>query len=67
MMQSLWASLPAGSTSPVDEHGGRVGSRRLQVGHGVPLVDAALLRVDAALVEGHPGERDAPGEVVEPA
>lgn len=61
------ASLPAGSTPPVDEHGGRFGPGGLQVGHGVPLVDAALLRVDAALVEGHPGESDAPGEVVEPA
>lgn len=66
-MHSLSASPPAGSTSPVDEHGGRVGPGRLQVGHGVPLVDAALLRVDAALVEGHPGESNAPGEVVEPA
>lgn len=66
-MHSLSASLPAGSASPVDKHGGRVGSGGLQVGHGVPLVDAALLRVDAARVEGHPGEGDAPGEVVEPA
>lgn len=53
--------------SPVDEHGGRVGPRGLQVGHGVPLVDAALLRGDAALVEGHPREGDAPWEVVEAA
>lgn len=55
------------SVSPVDKHGGRVRPGGLQVGHGVPLVDAALLGGDAALVEGHPGEGDAPGEVVEPA
>lgn len=56
-----------GGTSPVHKHGGRVGPRALQVGHGVPLVDAALLRGDAALVEGHPRESDAAWEVVEAA
>lgn len=56
-----------GGASPVHKHGGRVGPCALQVGHGVPLVDAALLRGDAALVEGHPRESDAPWEVVESA
>lgn len=57
----------SGRASLVHKHGGRVGPRALQVGHGVPLVDAALLRGDAALVEGHPRESDAPWEVVEAA
>lgn len=55
------------AASPVHKHGGRVGTCALQVSHGVPLVDAALLRGDAALVEGHPRESDAPWEVVEAA
>lgn len=61
------AGSELGGASPVHKHGGRVGPRALQVGHGVPLVDAALLRGDAALVEGHPREGDAPWEVVEAA
>lgn len=57
----------ASHVSPVYEHGGRVGPDGLQVGHCVPLVDVALLRVAAALVERHPRESDAPREVVESA
>lgn len=52
---------------PVDEHGRWVGPHGLQVGHSVPLVDAALLGGDTALIEAHPGEGHAPGEVVVPA
>lgn len=57
----------ASHVSPVYEHGGRVGPDGLQVGHCVPLIDVALLRVDAALIERHPCESDAPWEVVESA
>lgn len=53
------------AASPVDEHGGRVGPGGLQVSHSVPLIDAALLRGDAALIEGHPRESNATWEVVE--
>jgi len=53
--------------SPVGEHGGRVGPGGVQVGHGVPLIDAALLWGDAALIEGHPRESNPPLEVVEAA
>lgn len=35
--------------------------------HGVPLIDAALLRADAALIVGGPDERYTPGEVVVPS
>lgn len=52
--------------SLVDEHGGRIRPGALQVGHGIPLIDAALLGGDAALVERHPRESNAPWEVVEP-
>lgn len=55
------------SVSPVDKHGGRVRPGGLQVGHGIPLIDAALLWGDAALIEGHPSESNATWEVVEPA
>lgn len=53
--------------SRVDIQGRGVGPRRLQVLHGVPLVDAALLRADAALVVGGPDEGHAPREVVVPS
>lgn len=56
-----------GEVLPVDEHGRWVGPHGLQVGHSVPLVDAALLGGDTALIEAHPGEGHAPGEVVVPA
>lgn len=36
----------------------------LQVLHGVPLIDAALIGADAAFVVGSPDESHAPGEVV---
>lgn len=55
------------SHSLVREQGGGVGPRGLQVLHGVPLVDAALLGANAALVVGGPEQRHAPGEVVVPA
>lgn len=48
----------------VHKQGRGVGPRGLQVLHGVPLVDAALIRADAALIVGGPDERHAPGEVV---
>lgn len=53
--------------SLVDKHGGGVRPQGLQVSHGVPLVDAALLWGDAALIVTHPGEGHSPGEVVVPA
>lgn len=52
--------------SLVDKQGWGVGPRGLQVLHGVPLVDEALLGADAALIVGGPDERHAPGEVVVP-
>lgn len=64
---STKTALSQEAVSPVDEHSGRVGPGGLQVGHSVPLIDAALLWGDAALVEGHPCESNAPWEVVEPA
>lgn len=51
----------------VDKHGRWVWPCCLQVLHGVPLVDAALVWSDAALVVSHPGERHASREVVIPA
>lgn len=51
----------------VDKQGRGVGPRGLQVLHGVPLVDEALLGADAALIVGGPDERHAPGEVVVPS
>ena len=53
--------------SPVDKHSGWVGPGGLQVGHSIPLIDAALLWGDAALIESHPCESNASWEVVEPA
>lgn len=50
--------------SLVSEHGGRIGPHGLQVLHGVPLVDAALLGGDAALIVARPGERNSTGKVV---
>lgn len=52
--------------SLVHKQGRGVGPRGLHVLHGVPLVDAALLGADAALVVGGPDESHAPGEVVVP-
>lgn len=52
------------ANSLVDKQGRGVGPRGLQVLHGVPLVDAALLGADAALVVGGPEKSHAPGEVV---
>lgn len=43
---------------------GGVGPRGLQVLHGIPFIDAALLRADAALIVGGPDERHTPWEVV---
>lgn len=48
----------------VHKQGRGVGSRGLQVLHGVPLVDAALIRADAAVIVGGPDECHATGEVV---
>lgn len=56
-----------GAHSLVDKQGGGVGPRGLQVLHGVPLVDAALLGADATLVVGGPEESHTPGEVVVPS
>lgn len=39
----------------------------LQVLHGIPLVDAALLRADTTFIVGGPDESHAPGEVVVPS
>lgn len=52
--------------SLVCEQGGGVGPRGFEVLHGIPLVDAALLGADAALVVGGPEQRHAPREVVVP-
>lgn len=41
--------------------------RGFQVLHGVPLINAALLGADAALIVGGPDERHAPREVVVPS
>lgn len=62
----------SGALTPVALHllvhkqRGGVGPRGLQVLHGVPLVDAALLGADAALIVGGPDESYAPREVVVP-
>lgn len=59
----------AGEEAPhslVHEQGWGVGPRGLQVLHGVPLVDAALLGADAALVVAGPDQGHAPREVVVP-
>ena len=57
---------PGVGYSLVCEQGGGVGPRGLEVLHGVPLVDAALLGADAALIVGGPEQRHAPWEVVVP-
>lgn len=51
----------------VNKQGRGVGPRGLQVWHGIPLIDAALLRADAAFVIGGPDERHTTGEVVVPS
>lgn len=51
----------------VDKHGGWVWSCGLQVLHGVPLVDAALVWSNAALIVAHPGESHSSREIVIPA
>lgn len=50
----------------VHKQRGGVGPRGLQVLHGIPLIDAALLRADAALIVGGPDERHSSWEVVMP-
>ena len=60
-------SAGVGKAAPhllVHKQGRGVGPRGLQVLHGVPLVDAALIRADAALIVGGPDESHAAGEVV---
>lgn len=57
---------PGSGHSLVCEQGGGVGPCGLEVLHGIPLVDAALLGADAALVVGGPEQRHAPWEVVVP-
>lgn len=51
----------------VNKHGGRVWPCCLQILHGVPLVDAALIWSNAALIVAHPGESHTSREVVVPA
>lgn len=50
----------------VHKQGWGVGSRGLQILHGIPLIDAALLGADAALIVGGPDERHPTREVVVP-
>lgn len=50
----------------VDEEGWRVGAGGLQVLHRVPLVDAALVGADAALVVRGPDQGHPTWEVVVP-
>ena len=50
----------------VHKQRGGVGPCGLQVLHGIPLIDAALLRADAALIVGGPDERHSSWEVVMP-
>ena len=67
---SLGAGVGAGEEAPhslVHKQGWGVGPRGLQVLHGVPLVDAALLGADAALVVAGPDQSHAPREVVVPS
>lgn len=51
----------------VDKHDGWIWPWRLQVLHGVPLVNAALVGSDAAFVVAHPGESYTSREIVKPA
>ncbi|TNN36841.1 hypothetical protein EYF80_052993 [Liparis tanakae] len=48
----------------VCEENGRIGAVRLDVLHGVPLVDADLVGRDAALVVADPGQEQAARVVV---
>lgn len=48
----------------VDKHDGWVRSCGLQVFHGVPLVDAALIWSDAAIIVAYPGKGHSSREVV---
>lgn len=64
---SRWPGVGVGEAAGhllVHKQGRGVGPRGLQVLHGVPLVDAALVGADAALVVGGPDESHAAGEVV---
>lgn len=51
----------------VNKQGWGVRPSGLQVLHGIPLVDAALLGADTTLIVGGPDESHAPGEVVVPS